>query len=244
MQTVAPSWLHFHSQPVPACTTVICQTATPRFSTSQPSQAAKARKRGCNPLIIIGIVILGLLCCILVFFLGRSLIDNFDIGQVLSTPDSVASPTPVEMETLGNLNITSEGGTFQQGDMEISVQKGAVSEPVTLIIAGEKTNAPLPEGVVYQSRRYGLDGAFQQVNGNIEIKIKVPVNVLSDKQGDDEVSIIMEEPAYAPSAGFYYGANPLVPRSIRMRDVDDKYWLSHHGFQPVLWQIWHQNCDK
>lgn len=185
----------------------------PRYAMpAQPSQVSKSQKSGWRRWVIFGLVILGLLCCTIVFFFGKSIIGDLNLDRSTATPASDPSNTSVEMQELGNLNITTEGGTFKQDNLEISVPAGAVSNPVTLIINGEKTNPALPQGVDYQSRRYGFEGPFQQVTGDIEIKIKVPADALAGKQASDDETIMMEEPVYAPSAGFIMSQHPLATR--------------------------------
>lgn len=175
---------------------------------SQSSRSPLSRRSGSKPWIIFVIFILGLVCCCLVLFFGLRLIDFLNLDPGLFT--TVREPSPVEMEVIGNLNITADGGTFMHDGLEISVHPGAVSSPVTLIINREKTSPTLPQGFAYQSRRFGFEGDFQKINGDIEIKITVPIDVIPSDFGGGEVSIMMEEPIYAPSAGFIMLQRPLT----------------------------------
>lgn len=156
----------------------------------QPSHPAAPAKRGSKWGIGLffglgcGVLALAALCGLLFFFLLPD--DSPDVRKTSSADSLVIEPS---------------GGTYQSGDLTLSVPAGAVAEPVSLSI--QRGELPVDEGEEetpsFRSDAYEIIGPLNEIDGPIEISLQVPNDAFSSDEG--ETMLIVEEAVVSPSYG-------------------------------------------
>jgi hypothetical protein len=110
------------------------------------------------------------------------------------------------MEILGTLPVTSDGGTFENGDLTIDVPPGAAESELEFTVALGEAPDTDAEDQFYQSTVYTLAGPLSQINGDLTITLRLPPDALaaqSETGGSaaENLKVMLVQDSFAPSAG-------------------------------------------